>query len=107
MALAEGQLDRNPRQASVHTEGSRAPVRCAMTIEEKQTMFAALDERERLIAKLAVLAGMRPGEIFALDLGPYGVHASRISGNGSTGASWIPCKPTNSIAAQAVPPKGC
>ena len=32
-------------------------------------MFAALDERERLIAKLAILAGMRPGEIFALTWG--------------------------------------
>ena len=32
-------------------------------------MFAVLDERERLIAKLAVLAGMRPGEIFALTWG--------------------------------------
>lgn len=29
-------------------------------------MFGALDRRERLIAKLALIAGMRPGEIFAL-----------------------------------------
>jgi integrase len=40
-----------------------------MSIEEVQKMFAVLDERERLIAKLAVLAGMRPGEIFALTWG--------------------------------------
>jgi integrase len=32
-------------------------------------MFGALDQRERLIAKLAILAGMRPGEIFALTWG--------------------------------------
>ena len=31
--------------------------------------FAALDQRERLVVKLAVLAGMRPGEIFALTWG--------------------------------------
>ncbi len=28
------------------------------------SLFSVLDDRERLIAKLAVLAGMRPGEIF-------------------------------------------
>ncbi len=37
-----------------------------MTIEEVRTVFGVLDLRERLIARLAVLAGMRPGEIFAL-----------------------------------------
>jgi integrase len=37
-----------------------------MTIREVQLCFSALDQRERLIAKLAILAGMRPGEIFAL-----------------------------------------
>jgi integrase len=37
-----------------------------MNMEEVQTMFSVLDERERLIAKLAVLGGMRPGEIFGL-----------------------------------------
>ena len=37
-----------------------------MNIQEVQVCFAALDQRERLIVKLAILAGMRPGEIFAL-----------------------------------------
>jgi integrase len=36
---------------------------------EVQLCFGALERRERLIAKLAVLAGMRPGEIFALTWG--------------------------------------
>jgi integrase len=40
-----------------------------MTIKEVQICFGALDQRERLIAKLAILAGMRPGEIFALTWG--------------------------------------
>jgi integrase len=69
MALAEGQLDRNPAVLLFTPKEAKKPVRRAMTIEEVQTMFAALDERERLIAKLAVLAGMRPGEIFALTWG--------------------------------------
>jgi integrase len=37
-----------------------------MTKEHVQTCFSALDLRERLIVKFAVLAGMRPGEILAL-----------------------------------------
>ena len=37
-----------------------------MTIEEVRKLFAVLETREQLIARLAVLAGMRPGEIFAL-----------------------------------------
>ena len=40
-----------------------------MTVEEVRKCFAALGRRERLIAKLAVLAGMRPGEIFAMTWG--------------------------------------
>jgi integrase len=38
-------------------------------MKEVQTCFEALDQRERLIAKLAIIAGMRPGEIFALTWG--------------------------------------
>jgi integrase len=40
-----------------------------MTLEEVRTCFLALEQRERLIAKLAILAGLRPGEIFGLKWG--------------------------------------
>jgi hypothetical protein len=40
-----------------------------MTIEEVGICFRVLGLREKPIAKLAVLAGMRPGEIFALTWG--------------------------------------
>jgi integrase len=39
-----------------------------MTLDEVRQFFAVLDHRERVIGGLAVLAGMRPGEIFALTL---------------------------------------
>ena len=45
------------------------PVRRVMNLKEVQICFAVLDQRERLIAKLAVLAGIRPGEIFGLTWG--------------------------------------
>jgi len=66
MAVAEGFLLRNPAQLLfTPRECPRAATRI-MTIEEVRTLFGVLDVRERLIARLAVLAGMRPGEIFAL-----------------------------------------
>lgn len=37
-----------------------------MTVEQVRLCFSVLDQRERLIAKFATLAGMRPGEIFGL-----------------------------------------
>jgi len=37
-----------------------------MTVEQVRLLFSVLDVRERLIAGLALLAGMRPGEIFGL-----------------------------------------
>jgi len=37
--------------------------------KEVQLCFSVLGQRERLIAKLAIMAGMRPGEIFALTWG--------------------------------------
>jgi integrase len=40
-----------------------------MNLKEVQICFSVLEQRERLIARLAVIAGMRPGEIFALTLG--------------------------------------
>ena len=69
MVVAEEQLQRNPALLLFTPKEAKKPVRRAMSIQEVQEMFAVLDERERLIAKLAVLAGMRPGEIFALTWG--------------------------------------
>jgi integrase len=69
MAVAEGQVERNPALLLFTPREAKRPVHRAMTIKEVQICFGALDLRERLIAKLAILAGMRPGEIFALTWG--------------------------------------
>jgi integrase len=66
MAVAEGHIQRNPAKLLFTPKEAAKPVRRAMTIEEVQLCFSVLAPRERLIAKLAVLAGMRPGEIFGL-----------------------------------------
>jgi hypothetical protein len=44
-------------------------VRSVLTVEHVGLCFRVLETREKLIAKLAIVAGMRPGEIFALTWG--------------------------------------
>jgi len=69
MALAEGLVMRNPALLLFTPKEAPKPVRRVMTMKEVQICFAVLGQRERLIAKLAIMAGMRPGEIFALTWG--------------------------------------
>ncbi|MBV9506291.1 MAG: tyrosine-type recombinase/integrase [Acidobacteriia bacterium] len=69
MAVAEGHIERNPALLLFTPREARKPMRRVMTMKEVQICFGVLNERERLIAKLAVIAGMRPGEIFALTWG--------------------------------------
>ena len=80
LAQAEGYVDRNPATL-LHTlrEASSAP-KPIMNPQEVRKLFDCLDLRERLIAELAVLGGMRPGEIFALqwqDVGEAHVEVKR------------------------------
>jgi len=69
MAIAEGKVQRNPALLLFTPKTAAKPVHRAMTVVEVRQCFAALGQRERLIAKLALLAGMRPGEIFAMTWG--------------------------------------
>src|SRR3954447_7710947 len=65
MAISEGHVERNPALLLYTPRDAGHAERRVMSIQEVQTCFAALDQRERLVVKLAVLTGMRPGEIFA------------------------------------------
>lgn len=49
-----------------------------MSKQEVRTALSALDIRERLIFKMAVFEGMRPGEIFAIQMGKLGECSVRI-----------------------------
>ena len=66
MAVSEGHLVRNPAELLFIPREARRPEHTSLTREEVQKCFAALEQRERLIVKFAILAGLRPGEIFAL-----------------------------------------
>ena len=69
MAVSEGHIERNPAVLLYTPREVSRGERRVMNIQEVQSFFAVLDQRERLVVKLAVLTGMRPGEIFALTWG--------------------------------------
>ena len=66
MAVAEGCLQRNPAALLFTPREAKRPERKFMNIEEVIKCLSVLEQRERLIVRLALMAGMRPGEIFAL-----------------------------------------
>jgi site-specific recombinase XerC len=66
MAVAEGNMRKNPAVLLFTPRESKRATARVMNVEEVRLLFLVLDVRERLIARLAVLAGMRPGEIFGL-----------------------------------------
>jgi integrase len=69
MAIAEGKVQRNPALLLFTPKVAAKPIHRAMTVVDVRQCFSVLGPRERLIAKLAILAGMRPGEIFAMTWG--------------------------------------
>lgn len=76
LAFAEGFVQRNPASLLFVPKGLRQPVGRVMNFKEVNRAFEALNQRERLIVKMAVLSGMRPGEIFGMTWGRLqGKHA--------------------------------
>lgn len=66
VAVAEGIIDRNPAELLFTPSTAKRADKRVATAEEMARVFAAVELRERLILKLAGIAGMRPGEILAL-----------------------------------------
>lgn len=69
MAVAEGHISRNPAELLFIPRNAKRPEQPVMSIEEVRLCFETLEKRAALIVKLAILVGMRPGEIFALTCG--------------------------------------
>ena len=75
LAIAEGIITKNPAYVPPGTmllfvpRECRPPSRPVMTMDEAKTAFNAVDLRERVVLKLAVIAGMRCSEIFGLRRG--------------------------------------
>jgi integrase len=79
LAVPDGLVENNPAAEL------RIPNRCkegrtirALSEEEVNQLLDALEPRERLIARLAIFEGLRPGEILALRWGSFDGEAMRI-----------------------------
>ena len=66
LALAEGYAERDPTGALYTPKAAVTAESRSMNKEEVEQYISVLNPRERVIAHLALFAGMRPGEILAL-----------------------------------------
>lgn len=66
LALSEGLVTKNPALMLFVPRLCVKPKRPQMTITDVRLAMHGLDLRERLVFKLATVAGLRPGEIFGL-----------------------------------------
>jgi integrase len=78
MAIAEGHLRLNPALLLFTPRTAKRPLHLVMSIQEVRQAFVCLQARERLIAKLSILGGMRPGEIFGLVWGRVGETFAKV-----------------------------
>ncbi len=69
MAVAEGYLRKNPAALLFTPREARRATKRQLTWDEVRLVFAVLDLRELLVCTLAIIAGMRPGEILGLQWG--------------------------------------
>ena len=102
LAVGEGYLNRNPASLLFVPKEARRPERLVMSLAEVNKLFTLLEQRERLIVKLAVLTGMRPGEIFGLTWGRLQDEHAEIRQRVYRGEVDTP-KTTNSIREVALP----
>ena len=106
LALAEGYTHRDPTAALYIPKEAKVEPTRAMTGKEVEQYVAALDLRERVIAHLAIFAGMRPGEILGLQRRHLGsdCHKALIEQRIYRGDIDTP-KTTSSRRTAAIPPK--
>ena len=68
LAVEDKLIDRNPARSLYTPSSAVRGEQAVMNKEQVSQLVDLLERRERLIAKLAIFAGMRPGEIFGLQL---------------------------------------
>lgn len=66
LALAKGYITHNAAELLFVPRELPRPGKRVMTFDEVNLFFSVLDLRERVIGGFGILAGLRPGEIFAL-----------------------------------------
>ena len=72
LAVSEGAVERNPAKALYTPKCKVGRDRLSLDGAQVTKLLNALDLRERLICRLAIFEGMRPGEILALQWQDFG-----------------------------------
>ena len=103
MAADDSLVKGNPAGSLVTPRGARRFKTATMAKEEVQLALSVLDLRERIVFSLAVVVGMRPGEIFALRWSRITLGKAEIMERVYRGLSGDP-KTRRSSREAAVPP---
>ena len=69
LAMSDGAVEFNPASGLFIPACKQSPTKRVMTKEDVRLALGVLDVRGRLILRMAIFDGMRPGEIFAIQLG--------------------------------------
>jgi len=78
MAQSDGIVLTNPAGALYMPECKPSAAKRVLSLHQVRTALSVLDLRPRLIFRLAVFSGLRPGEIFAIRLGRIGENSITI-----------------------------
>ncbi len=78
MAVSDGVVEFNPAEALFIPACKRTPDKRTMSKDEVLTALNVLDVRERLVVRMGMFDGMRPGEIYAIQLGKIDECSVRI-----------------------------
>jgi integrase len=106
-ALEDDLIVKNPitKKLKARTTSTVARAERVLTPDELQRFFAELDFRDKLICRIAVILGLRPGEIFALTWSRYDSQNCLLTIDQSYGENQLSSpKTASSIARMAVPP---
>jgi len=78
MAVSDGVVEFNPAEALFIPACKGTPDKRTMSKDEVLTALSVLDVRERLVVRMGIFDGMRPGEIYAIQLGKIDEYSVRI-----------------------------
>ena len=76
-AIDQDLLDRNPARKIVRPQ-THATCKRYLSLEEITSLLAAMEARDRLIARICIVLGLRPGELFAAKWDDFDPAAGRL-----------------------------
>jgi len=76
-AIDQGLLDGNPARKMIRPK-TRAPCRRFLSLDEITRLLNSMEGRDRLVARMCIVLGLRPGEVFAAKWDDFDAAAGRL-----------------------------